>query len=238
MSRGVVDRCAPGLMRLRQQDAPGDGDRAAPDVADATCEDPYGCPLVPRGSAEDASVRRCSGRQKGCSPKSPQIQRKRHDPYTRCADGEGVYGSRVYGPFPLIFQASANAPAVEWRNGGKRGKGHKGTWQQRSCGPSASLRSLAALRDAVGRHSRQVPPLASLAGPSVAALPPAMPSAALEWRTPRLPRRICPQVDDAAKGAARRWITWRCAPGLSEEDGPSAGPLRGPVGAVPDTVHQ
>ena len=83
-----------------------------------------------------------------------------------------------------MFQASANAPAVEWRNGGKRGKGHKGTWQQRSCGPSASLRSLAALRDAVGRHSRQVPPLASLAGPSVAALPPAMPSAALEWRTP------------------------------------------------------
>ena len=63
-------------------------------------------------------------------------------------------------------------------------KGHKGTWQQRSCGPSASLRSLAALRDAVGRHSRQVPPLASLAGPSVAALPPAMPSAALERRTP------------------------------------------------------
>lgn len=117
-------------------------------------------------------------------PKARKSRGKRPDPYTRCADGEGVCGSRVYGPFPLIFQASANAPAVEWRNGGKRGKGHKGTWQQRSCGPSASLRSLAALRDAVGRHSRQVPPLASLAGPSVAALPPAMPSASLERRTP------------------------------------------------------
>lgn len=64
------------------------------------------------------------------------------------------------------------------------------------------------------------------------------PALRLSGGRPRLPRRICPQVDDAAKGAARRWITWRCAPGLSEEDGPSAGPLRGPVGAVPDTVHQ
>lgn len=62
------------------------------------------------------------------------------------------------------------------------------------------------------------------------------PALRLSGGRPRLPRRICPQVDDAAKGAARRWITWRCAPGLSEEDGPSAGPLRGPVGAVPDTA--
>ena len=111
-----------------------------------------------------------------------------------------MYGSRVYRSFPLIFQASAKAPAVEQRDERQEGKGHKGTWQQRSCGPSASLRSLAALRDAVGRHSRRVPPLASLAGPSVAALPPAMPSAALEWWMPTAARCSCPQVDPAAKG--------------------------------------
>ena len=64
------------------------------------------------------------------------------------------------------------------------------------------------------------------------------PALRLSGGRPRLPRRICPQVDDAAKGAARRWITWRLRTTLSEEDGPSAGPLRGPVGAVPDMVHQ
>jgi hypothetical protein len=40
------------------------------------------------------------------------------------------------------------------------------------------------------------------------------------------------------RGCSQAVITWRCAPGSSEEDGPSDGPLRGPVGAGPDTVDQ
>lgn len=96
----------------------------------------------------------------------------------------GCTGQRCTGRFPRYSRLPLTLQPWNGEMAAREEKGHKGTWQQRSCGPSASLRPLAALRDAVGRHSRQVPPLASLAGPSVAALPLAMPSAALEWRTP------------------------------------------------------
>lgn len=161
--------------------------RAAPVVADASGEDPYGYPLVPHGGAEEAPVRRCHGRQECCTTKWCDDQVKRRDPYTRCADEARVYGSRVYKPFRLMFQASAYAPAVERCEGRQGRKGHKGTWQQWSCGRSlrspSPLRSEALLVGIADRFLR----LAPLARTSGRCAPSACPALRLREECPPLP---------------------------------------------------
>ncbi|BCW06884.1 hypothetical protein NtRootA1_30220 [Arthrobacter sp. NtRootA1] len=46
-------------------------DRAAPDVADAMCEDPYGYPLVPRGDADDCTRTALQRTAKGLYTQKP-----------------------------------------------------------------------------------------------------------------------------------------------------------------------
>lgn len=131
---GGAERCPQPERRCRERTDPLRGEGCAADgsrVMNRGCApsgaDPY--PRLARASRGRISVgvRPYRGRRNGSTPKRCDDQAQQPAPYLRYAEeGEG-YGSRGYGPFPLMFQASANAPAVEQRGRRQGRKGHKGT---------------------------------------------------------------------------------------------------------------
>lgn len=140
--------------------------------------------LVPRGSSDGQGYGPTTGLEKGVHPECALTRRnaRTRTPAARKRGGVRVQGVRVVSPDIRAHRSSADASDAMQRARTK--KGHKGTWQHVSCGPG--LRPASALRSedvlvgmADGFHRSLRSP-----DPSVAALTPAMPSAALEGGFP------------------------------------------------------
>lgn len=189
---GAAERCPQPERRCRKRAVPLCGEGCATCGSQAinrgcapSGADPY--PRLARASRGRITmgVRPYHGRRNGSTARRCDDQAKQPDPYPRYAEKGQGYGSRGYGPFPLMFQASANAPAVAQR--GRRQGSEKGIREPDNTCPAdprfarpLRLRSedvLVGMADGFHRSLRS-PVRRSLA------LPPAMPSAALERGSP------------------------------------------------------